>query len=243
MSNDDIKIPVLIGGQVRHVDLAVLLRGIVPAEVPAVWPFAVVVCQAILARTYVLRAYGWGWRHGTEAAICDRPGCCLAYNPGKVHPLTDDAVRRTEGLVVAYGGEIARVFWSAYCGGHTRSNFDAGWVKEKRYELPYLAGVECPCSLFWAEVEDKLNEQGRFGHGIGFCQYGARALVKQGRLEQRIGERNEKQRIKERNELGKERVEERGEFGWLELLGYYFGGGIEVCDWEGPWAMREAVSG
>lgn len=180
MSSDDIRIPVLISGEVHHLDLTVLLRGIVPAEIPSTWPDEALVCQAVLARSYVLRAYGWGWRHGDDAAICDNPACCLAYDPAKVSPETDDAIARSRGLVVVYGQALAQVFWSSFCGGWTRSNYEAGWVKHPDFELPYLVGRGCDCARHRAEVEHLLDEDGRFGHGIGWCQYGGRVLAEKG---------------------------------------------------------------
>lgn len=206
--NDDIKIPVLLGDEIHHLDLTVLLRGIVPAEMPFDWPDEALACQAVLARSYVLRAYGWGWRHiGDSAAICDNPAHCLAYAPKKAHEKTDYAVSRTRGLVLTYRQEIAKIYWSCYCGGKTRSNYDAGWVEDPEFELPYLPSRDCGCPKYRSEVVDLLNEEGRFGHGVGFCQYGGRYLAETG-------------------------------YHWKTILRRYFRGDVILKAWNIPWTSR-----
>ncbi|MEW5960639.1 MAG: SpoIID/LytB domain-containing protein, partial [Chloroflexota bacterium] len=155
-------------GSVRTLELEDYLRAVVPAEMPALWPPEAVKAQAVASRTYAQYAIE-NPRH-PNADLCTNPAHCQNFRPDRVHPKSDEAIQATRGLIARYNGQTINAFFSANCGGHTLNNEDVF----PGAPLPYLRGVTCPDS------GDKR------GHGVGLCQYGARALAQQGRLYDQI---------------------------------------------------------
>lgn len=149
---------------VREMPLEEYLRGVVPAEMPALWPAEALKAQAVASRSYARYAIE-NPRHAPLADICIRPGHCQNYDPGKIHPQSDAAIEATKGTVARYNGETINSFFSANCGGHTRNNEDVFGGTA----VPYVRGVPCP------------NQGEKRGHGVGLCQYGARTFADQGR--------------------------------------------------------------
>lgn len=149
-------------GSVEVMGLEQYLRAVVPAEMPALWSAEAVKAQAIASRSYA--HYHIRHPRHPNADICANPAHCQNYDPARVHPRSDAAIQATAGIVARYGPDTINALFSANCGGHTLDNeavFDGAPV-------PYLRGVSCP---------DKGQKR---GHGVGFCQYGARALAEQG---------------------------------------------------------------
>ena len=149
-------------GSVQTLPLEEYLRAVVPAEMPALWPAEAVKAQAIASRSYAQYAIE-NPRH-PNADLCADPAHCQNYDPTKIHPASDAAVEQTKDTIARYNGATVNALFSANCGGHTLNNED---VFAGSAPVPYLRGVECP---------DKGQKR---GHGVGFCQYGARALANQ----------------------------------------------------------------
>lgn len=149
-------------GTVKVMLLEEYLRAVVPAEVPALWPAEAVKAQAVAARSYAQYAIEHP-RH-PNADICINPAHCQNFDPTKVHPKSDEAIQLTKSIIARYNGQTANGIFSANCGGHTFNNEDVF----KGAPVPYLRGVPCP---------DKGEKR---GHGVGLCQYGARAFAAQG---------------------------------------------------------------
>ncbi len=139
------------------------LRGVVPGEVPALWPEEALKVQAVAARTYAQRAIDHP-RHHPRADICTTVHC-QHYDPSRVHERTDAAIEATAGIILLHEGKAATAVYSARCGGQTRTNEDV-W---KSSPVPYLRSVSCP------------DTGEKFGHGVGMCQNGARVFAEQGK--------------------------------------------------------------
>ncbi len=110
---------------VNTVTVEQYLRGVVPNEVPASWPEAVLQAQAVAARSYVLAG---DRRWGSHADTCDNT-YCQVYD-GRVttrggtrsatHQRTDAAITATAGQVrLTSAGRVARTEFSSSTGGHT----------------------------------------------------------------------------------------------------------------------------
>jgi stage II sporulation protein D len=115
------------------------LRGVVPNELsPAGFPqIEALKAQAIAARTYALRNRGQFQDKGYD--LCATPACQVYKGQSSEHPLSDRAVRETEGLVAMSGGRLINSMYTSTCGGHTEDG-------ENIFEgepLPYLRGVAC----------------------------------------------------------------------------------------------------
>ncbi len=128
------------------------VRRVVPHEVPALWPQAVVRAQAIAARTYA-------WYHVLQGKPDFDVTDWVDYQVmcDTTHPASDEAVSATTGQYIAYQGEPVLAQYSA---DHGHPTLDGG--------LPYLRAVPDPVSL----------GKPRRGHGHGMSQWGAYRWVR-----------------------------------------------------------------
>ena len=141
-------VPVQIKGQAVEMELNEYLVGVVLAEMPVSFESEALKAQAVVARTYTMRAYRRGGKHN-GAAVCTDPGCCQAYiDPGdyvsgggkqdgvdKVR----SAVMGTGQEVLTYEGELIEAVYFSCSGGSTE---DAVAVWGTAY--PYLQAVSSP---------------------------------------------------------------------------------------------------
>ncbi|MDA8017169.1 MAG: SpoIID/LytB domain-containing protein [Thermoanaerobaculia bacterium] len=124
---------------INELPLEEYLRGVVPKEMgPELYnELEALKAQSVAARTYTLRNLGEFAAEGYD--ICSTPRCQVYGGMGVEHPVTDQAIRQTNGQVVLYDGRPAETFYSATCGGHTE-NVEVVFPL-KRGE--YLRGVPC----------------------------------------------------------------------------------------------------
>ncbi len=128
---------------VAVVPLEELLRGLVPAEMPASSHLEALKAQAVTAQSNVLAQLGT--RHLADPyVICAEVHCQAYRGAGAAHPRTDEAIRATAGE--ALFGKADRTLvdgvYSALCGGHGEDN-DAVWPVTPSASLrgqPDLAG-------------------------------------------------------------------------------------------------------
>lgn len=114
-------------GSPRTVNLVTVeqyLRGVIPNEVPAGWPEAVLEAQAVAARSYVLAGdHRWSWADTCDTAQCQvydgRYTTRKGYFRLGTHPRTDAAVAATAGQVRLRDGAAARTEFSSSTGGWT----------------------------------------------------------------------------------------------------------------------------
>lgn len=110
------------GDTVNVLPLDTYLRGVVPREVPALWPGAAVRAQAVAARTYAAyeRAHGSG-----HYDLCDTAHCQVYGGVVDEHDASDAAIAATAHVVRVEGGEPIFAQFSASNGGHsTQGPFD-----------------------------------------------------------------------------------------------------------------------
>lgn len=119
------------------------LTGVVLAEMPASFETEALKAQAVVARTYALKASQSG-KHG--GGVCGDYACCQAYiaaadysggaeNLEKVRT----AVEATEGLVLTYEGALIEATYFSCSGGSTEDAV-AVWGTD----FPYLRAVDSP---------------------------------------------------------------------------------------------------
>ena len=109
---------------VNVVPLDVYLQGVVPREVPALWPEHAVRAQAVAARTYAAfeRAAAPSGRH---YQICDTAHCQVYGGFSAEHSASNGAIAATRGQVRLSGGQPIFAQFSASNGGHSvRGQFD-----------------------------------------------------------------------------------------------------------------------
>jgi peptidoglycan hydrolase-like amidase len=132
------------------------VASIVEAESPPSAPLEARKAQAVVARSFLVAARG---RH--EAFdFCDTTHCQFLREAPPAGSLSAKATQETRHLVVAYQGRVIEAFYSANCGGTTRT------LESEPY--PYFA-VDCP-------VRGKVS-----GHRLGMCQQGAAQLASTGK--------------------------------------------------------------
>ncbi|MCJ7744762.1 MAG: SpoIID/LytB domain-containing protein, partial [Actinobacteria bacterium] len=146
-------------GSVKTMEMDEYLKGVVPSEVSASWPYDSLAAQAIAARCYASTAN----RHPDRGANVCTTTHCQVWRAAH-DPRTDTAVDSTHKVAARYNGETISAFYFGHCDGHTR-NIEDVWGSY----VPYCRSVSCPCGFttMW-------------GHGVGMCQEGARALAAAG---------------------------------------------------------------
>jgi stage II sporulation protein D len=116
------------------------VKGVVPAEMPPLWPIEAVKAQAVAAR-------GYAYRHLHP----DRPWDVVPTSDHQVyggatieHPRSNLATDATAGQVVMYNGAPANTFFFAIAGGYTENN-EYAWPsstgKAVASPIAYMRGV------------------------------------------------------------------------------------------------------
>ena len=115
------------------------LRGVVPNEMgPGVYPeMEALKAQAVAARTYIVANRGQYSDSGFD--ICDSSACQVYRGFGTEHPLTNQAVEETAGIIAGYNGGPIKALYTSTCGGHTEDGANVF----SDLKLPYLKGVDC----------------------------------------------------------------------------------------------------
>ncbi len=117
------------------VNLETAVASVVAAESPPGAPLEALKAQAVAARSYFLAARG---RHA-GFHFCDTTHCqSLREAPARDHPATQ-AAAATRGLMLAHYGKVVPAYYSASCGGRTRTLAELGLPAE---DYPYYA-VAC----------------------------------------------------------------------------------------------------
>ena len=124
---------------VNTVEMDDYLKGVVPAEVPPLWPIEAVKAQAVTAR-------GYAYVRLKPANVYDvRPTADNQVYGGVrlEHPRSNLAVDATTRQVVMYNGVPANTYFFTVGGGHTENN-ELAWVnnvgKVVSNPIPYLRG-------------------------------------------------------------------------------------------------------
>lgn len=135
-------------GTVSRMELDDYLTGVVLAEMPASFEKEALKAQAVVARTYTLRANGGKSKH-EAAAVCTDSACCQAYRSpddylqagGSAENLekVSSAVEETENLVLLYDGELIEATYFSCSGGSTEDAV-AVWGTD----VPYLKATSSP---------------------------------------------------------------------------------------------------
>ena len=129
-------------GTVAILELDEYITGVVLAEMPASFEVEALKAQAVVARTYTMRAKNGKSKHN-DADVCTESTCCQAYRMPvpkseeveKVH----SAVLDTSWEVLTYNGELIEATYFSCSGGSTEDAV-AVWGTD----VPYLVATESP---------------------------------------------------------------------------------------------------
>ncbi|MYC28239.1 MAG: SpoIID/LytB domain-containing protein [Nitrospira sp. SB0662_bin_26] len=149
---------------VNVVDLEDYVAGVVSSEVNPEWHEELLRTQAVAARTYVLykQLENAAQPFDVYASVQDQ----VYTGRQKVNRAVLDAVDRTRGQVLTYGGRPIFAVYSSTTAGPTEDAMNV-WAKD----LPYLKGVACPfdqkspwyewrATIPFDTVEARLKEEG-----------------------------------------------------------------------------------
>jgi peptidoglycan hydrolase-like amidase len=114
------------------------MLGVVPNELSPITfsQLEALKAQAVAARTYIVRNLGQYKRDGFD--ICNTDACQVYGGASTEHPLSDQAVKETRGLIGVYGGRPINALYSSTCGGRTEA---AENIFEEK--TPYLSSTLC----------------------------------------------------------------------------------------------------
>ncbi len=150
----------MLDGTIVTMTMDEYLKGVVPHEMSPSWPLEALKAQAVAARSYAAT----NRKHAAEGYdVCTTTHC--QYWAPTHYDTTDVAVDATHGQAALYDGSIIYAFYHGHCDGRTRSYREV-WG-DGSVDIPYLQSVECPCGY------EQL-----WGHGVGMCQEGARAMAR-----------------------------------------------------------------
>ncbi|MCL5103065.1 MAG: SpoIID/LytB domain-containing protein [Armatimonadetes bacterium] len=148
---------------VNVVNVEDYLLGVLPAEMPELYPEEALKAQAITARTYALRN---ARKHASQGFdICDGDHCQAYLGVLAEKPKCTRAVLETRGIILTFGSQLASVMYSSDCGGATQNYFEI----YPDCKSPYLRGVTEPDGIqhvAWeklyklTEIESKLTGEG-----------------------------------------------------------------------------------
>lgn len=115
-------------GSVCEMELETYLQGVVLAEMPASFEPEALKAQAVVARTYTLRAEQGKSKH-ENAAVCMDSTCCQAYTDPSDYlerggssdgiDKVSAAVQETKGYVLTFEGELIEATYFSCSGGST----------------------------------------------------------------------------------------------------------------------------
>lgn len=147
LPEEPFEIPVILNGDTVYMDLEEYVLCVVLGEVPATFDLEALKAQAVVARTYSLKAVLESTRH--KGAVCTKSGCCQAYQTPEDYmsrggtdeglSRVSEAVLETQGQVLYYDGELITATYFSCSGGYTEDAV-AVWG----YDVPYLQAVESP---------------------------------------------------------------------------------------------------
>ena len=108
------------------------LKGVVPSEMPAGFPYESLKAQAIAARVEAVSKIGL--RHPFEPFdLCDEVHCQVFSGLSHNAERSDMAVESTRGIFMIHRNKITEAFYAGVCGGHTENNENVWLINAKGY--------------------------------------------------------------------------------------------------------------
>lgn len=124
---------------INVLDLENYLKGVVPNEMPVRFGLEALKAQAVAARNYVLMPRTRSYR---EFDVDDSVASQVYFGAGTENPISNQAIRETEGLVALYGWDLILAQYCSTAGGYTENYehaFSDNGIFPSRPK-PYLKG-------------------------------------------------------------------------------------------------------
>ncbi len=151
---------------INKVPLEEYLYGVIPREMPALWPLEALKAQAVAARGYAVTSMGRFKNSGFD--LCNTTNSQVYGGYDGEHVNSNRAVDETKSRIITYNGNPVIPYFHANSGGHTE-NSENIWSNA----LPYIRGVKDDYSLgvpssTWnvtftgAQIKEALEKNGIF---------------------------------------------------------------------------------
>lgn len=108
------------------------LKGVVPNELPVGFGFEALKAQAVAARNYAIRPRE---KNYPQFDICDSVACQVYFGQNSEHPLSNQAVDETAGLLALYMGDTITALYSSSSGGYSE-NYESAFSDPKTKAFP-----------------------------------------------------------------------------------------------------------
>lgn len=132
-------------GYVENMPLEKYLEGVIAKEMEPHWPVEALAAQAIASRTLTLNAIETGTiKKLHDADVSTSKEELQAYAPEKVNDVVREAVQRTRGQVLLYGGSLVNAIYSS-CNGQIAATKEESFPKEITTPAPYFQPVTDNC--------------------------------------------------------------------------------------------------
>ena len=145
VSEPSVPIQLIGNGSSQELELEEYLVGVVLAEMPASFEEEALKAQAVVARTYTVRAKEGKGKHD-DGDICGDSACCQGYLAPADYGGTEEALSKvrnavisTTGQVLTYEGKLVEATYFS-CSGGTTEDAVAVWGTD----VPYLRSVKSP---------------------------------------------------------------------------------------------------
>jgi stage II sporulation protein D (peptidoglycan lytic transglycosylase) len=120
---------------VEELPLEDYVRGVLEAEIPVGFPPEALKAQAVLIRTFALAHRDRHQKEGFD--FCDLTHCQVYAGRNYSYRSFDEAVKETQGLILAHELKPVEALYHSTCGGHTSPFHKVFGGKP----IPYLMGV------------------------------------------------------------------------------------------------------
>ncbi len=132
-------------GYIESIALERYLEGVIAREMEPNWPIEALAAQAITARTLTIHALEAGTiKKMYNADVSTAKEELQAYAPERVTDNVREAVRRTRGEVLLYGGGLVNAIYSS-CNGQIAATKEESFPKEIATPTPYFQPVTDNC--------------------------------------------------------------------------------------------------
>ena len=129
----------------ESISLERYLEGVIAKEMDPKWPIEALAAQAIASRTLTVHAIEAGTiRNLHNADVSTAKEELQAYAPELVNDNVREAVRRTRGQVLLYGGGLVNAIYSS-CNGQIAATKEESFPKEIVTPTPYFQPVVDNC--------------------------------------------------------------------------------------------------
>nr|WP_092073528.1 SpoIID/LytB domain-containing protein [Dendrosporobacter quercicolus]NSL48028.1 SpoIID/LytB domain-containing protein [Dendrosporobacter quercicolus DSM 1736]SDM63386.1 stage II sporulation protein D [Dendrosporobacter quercicolus] len=135
-------------GTIESMSMEKYIEGVIAQEMQPEWPVEALAAQAIASRTLTVNAIEAGTiRRLHNADVSTAKEELQAFAPEKVNDNVREAVRRTRGQILLYGGGLVNAIYSS-CNGQIAATKEESFPKEIPHPAPYFQPVKDNCFAY-----------------------------------------------------------------------------------------------